>query len=266
MACKFHRFREYLIDKVNKIVKKDCESLIIVDSHHWLGLARVFSDAYSKFYSDQKYKYLFEIAGVMCEENILTCAGIYKKTLDIEYKNFNNIVSGFIKANFNAIEDSGKYSNVFKCVCIGYNDNVIVDCDGSGACLAECDSCVCETENCSCEHKEHDKICKVDCPHACEPLLCSNSPACKAVVPKWVCDMNDGICFDCKYKYGKCTFLDEAAECPICFEDKACITIFCGHNMCFECWKKTSDATKQDNELDTWDNSPQCPFCRKTLW
>ena len=74
MACKFHNLQEYIIDKVNALVKRDCELPIInyYDIHE-LRLGNVFVDAYSKFYNNADFRYIFEMAGAACEENIKNC-------------------------------------------------------------------------------------------------------------------------------------------------------------------------------------------------
>jgi len=262
MSCKFHKLQEYIIDMTNKIIKKDCESLIIFNEWHHIDLLYAFSNAYKKFYNNPEYTYLFQMAGSMCEEHILICANIYKEYHEFEYKNFNIIISRFIKNQFENFED--KF--IFKCYCSGYPEDNTIVCEGAGDCLAECQGCFCLEENCTCGHKNHNKICDVFCPHNCKPVECNNFILCENSISEWENKMNSGICFDCTFKYGKINFINEIDECPICLESKPNVKIFCSHKMCIDCWKKIADETPQDNELETWENSPQCPFCREKVW
>jgi Zinc finger, C3HC4 type (RING finger) len=252
MACRFHRLKEYIIDKVNSIVKRDINTSIInYYNIHELRLDLVFTEAYMKFYGKEEYKYLFVVAGDMCEEHIKICVALLNKHDTVNYVTLNPIIFQFINRQFEIYAD--KF--IFGCMC---GCPISVKCEGDGNCFpGECNGDLLDNVDCKCSE---------GCSLGCKLQECTNFSVCKNKIPKWVNDINNGICFDCKHSHGKMVFTNQITECSICNEEITVVEIFCGHKMCFGCWDKVVKGTPVTHHLETNDNSPACPFCRRFVW
>ena len=168
------------------------------------------------------------------------------------------------------------------------------DCQGDGSCLIQCscacfDDCECEcNDNCikefdstgieigcdgkccnckhidNCEwidgiHKDCNDYCIVptNCQYNCKLQKCINYIICNTKVPSWVLDCHNGCCgANCDIQYGPLTFLEEEAECCICFEEKKMIKLLCNHKFCLDCIRQHCNISRTN----------RCPLCRNILY
>jgi GH35 family endo-1,4-beta-xylanase len=77
---------------------------------------------------------------------------------------------------------------------------------------------------------------------------------------EWVEKMNNGICFHCIWRYGKIEFIDKVAECIVCADEKSVVRIFCGHELCLDCW------TTIVRGAYSFDHAVTCPMCRRSVF
>ena len=149
---------------------------------------------------------------------------------------------------------------IFRCTC--NNPSTTMFCEGDGTCLnyRNNDTTV---EHSSClpfslpfsRRKKQTTICSVECHHKCQAIQCSNYTLCNKLIPAWLNEINNGICSECASSYGKIDHKPIIQECPICYEEKPNIKIFCGHRLCQTCWQTIVKRTKENR-------SPLCPLCR----
>lgn len=92
----------------------------------------------------------------------------------------------------------------------------------------------------------------------CENILlkCKNYRICLQEHPEYVLRQYGGYCYNCATSIGPLKFGEKCKEeCPICFENKELIGIFCGkHELCISCWIRIVETDSV------------CPFCRKHLF
>lgn len=103
-------------------------------------------------------------------------------------------------------------------------------CKGYGECLEQTDDL-------------KGYISNPNCPYECRPVPCPNFKLCNKIAPFIILDCHDGLCSSCDIEFGrwqggkgKLTTLND--ECPICLEDKECISLpKCDHFICIDCFQ-----------------------------
>jgi hypothetical protein len=101
----------------------------------------------------------------------------------------------------------------------------MTDCSGDGYCLRQGD---------------RPDIYEINiCTHNCTAIDCPNFKVCKNISPKWIFNINNGTCLNCRLCFnGKLTFYN-SIECPVCLEDKPGVKqVNCDHVACIDCFKR----------------------------
>ena len=272
MACKLRELRLGLWSAICSRVRDDWDNPIIkyyyLEVEHHGRYSRLYREAFMTLYGDSStaHAFLFEFAGVNCEEFVKYLVAGMADAEDRDFRRFAVGLFSFMQRQFDAI---GSGSGVgFGCACNGSEvAGADAVCGGDGACLHYCHECMAENE----EHTEVDPRslhsegpehnCLIPCAKGCVPLECANYRMCHKMIPAWAAAANNGICYNCKWYYGKIDFASSAgtaeAECVICSEERPLVRIFCGHELCLDCWKTISKREA------TYIKAPCCPLCRR---
>ena len=253
MACKLRELRDNIYDIIRLRVKAEWFGLSGEVPCN-LGFVDVFKNAYMRFYYSEEYAYLFEFAGHNCEVFVKM---ILELNIDQKWMSFYGIdllLINYLNRQFDFIY--GRFD--FKCLCSEFEPTYV--CGGDGTCLHYCLDCMCS----DIDDPHRDPVpghnCLITtCPHSCMPHPCNNHIICKRMIPEWVDKMNKGICFHCKWLYGKNEFIDKVDECIVCADEKSVVRIFCGHELCLECW------TTIVRGAYSLDHAVTCPMCRRSV-
>jgi len=250
MPCKFHAFRDDLIRYI-KIELQHLENYITFYQEE-KSFQKIYIDRYSIYYPNQpQNNEILEILGKNLDAIIVTFWDTFIQA-DMSYVDFEYTIEQFINKQFKTILHD-RYD--FFCGCNGIELNQKQPiCTGDGSCLIICPHvCTCDItgDNCDC-HQGY--FCPKKCVYACPPRNCKNYNFCNNQIPQWLYNINGGLCtLSCKYNLGPLKLLITDDQCTICEDVKQNIQIFCGHKLCFVCWKKITIEISR------------CPFCRRTV-
>lgn len=274
MACKLREARLSLWETICRRVHGDWDNPIL--NYYYLEIEyhghydQLYRDAYTRLYGAEagaKHAFLFEFAGVNCEEFVKhVIAGMVEEG-DRDFYRFAVGLFGFLQRQFDFIGGNAVVAAELGCTCRGAAAAAVA-CGGDGTCLHYCHECTSEND----EHTEVDPRtlhtdgpehnCLIPCAHGCVPLECANFRMCQKMIPAWAAAVNGGVCYNCRWYYGKIEFASSvgapaSAECVICCEERPLVRIFCGHELCLDCWKTISKREA------TYIKAPCCPLCRR---
>lgn len=134
-------------------------------------------------------------------------------------------------------------------------------CDGKGWCLQQVD------EN------QYERA--FNCEHKCVPVKCPNFAVCGAVDPRFIYDMEGGVCINCVCTFGGALDIKELRdECPVCLEPMgrgAVKFVQCAHRACARCFRRLhwgdldgDDESGREEEMKM-QFVISCPLCRAML-